>query len=45
MTTHEILVPSLALAIAGAGVVLLKWEGRRLDRAIARERARHPDRD
>ena len=40
MTAYEIFVPAFALAIAGCGVLWLRWEGRQLDRRLADERDR-----
>ena len=41
MTAFEIAVPLIALAVAGGGIVYLRWLEHRLPRQLARER-RHP---
>ena len=40
MTAFDITVPVVALAIAGVGVLYVKWLDRRLDRELAEERER-----
>jgi hypothetical protein len=44
MTLFEFAVPLIALAVAGAGVVLLRAEAHAIDKRIARRGKNRPDR-